>query len=146
MPDISVMQGYIEKSDLGNPERDKELLSQLNKMSPEEKFKWWQNELSRCIKCYACRQACPMCYCSECFVDSSNPKWIEKGLHSPDLQFYHVTRAYHQAGRCTACGPMGSGPNTGSRVLIRPTHEKQVARSRDCPGLAASRRGVGLSG
>ena len=45
-----------------------------------------------------------MCYCTECFVDSPNPKWIEKGLAPPDLQFYHIVRAYHQTGRCTACG------------------------------------------
>ncbi len=45
-----------------------------------------------------------MCYCSECFVDSSIPKWIEKGMAPSDLQFYHIVRAYHQTGRCTGCG------------------------------------------
>jgi ferredoxin len=45
-----------------------------------------------------------MCYCAECFVDSSNPKWIEKGLSHQDLEFYHIVRAYHQTGRCSGCG------------------------------------------
>ena len=77
---------------------------EFEKMSPEERWKFFEEETSRCIRCYACREVCPMCYCSECFVDSSNPKWIEKGFSSSDLQFYHIVRAYHQTGRCSACG------------------------------------------
>jgi len=76
----------------------------FEKMSPEERWAFFEKESSRCIRCYACREACPMCYCSECFVDSSNPKWIEKGLAPPDLEFYHIVRAYHQTGRCSGCG------------------------------------------
>ncbi len=77
---------------------------EFEKMSPEERWKFFEKETSRCIRCYACREACPMCYCSECFVDSSNPKWIEKSFSPSDLQFYHIVRAYHQAGRCSGCG------------------------------------------
>lgn len=76
----------------------------FEKMSPEERWSYFEKETSRCIRCYACREACPMCYCTECFVDSSNPKWIEKGLSPSDLQFYHIVRAYHQTGRCSGCG------------------------------------------
>jgi ferredoxin len=72
--------------------------------SPEERWRFFERETSRCIRCYACREVCPMCYCTECFVDSSKPKWIEKSLNPSDLQFYHVVRAYHQTGRCTGCG------------------------------------------
>ena len=73
-------------------------------MTPDERWNFLEKESSRCMRCYACREACPMCYCKECFVDSSRPKWIEKSLDPKDLQFYHVVRAYHQTGRCTACG------------------------------------------
>ena len=79
-------------------------VKEFEKKSPEERWIFFEKETSRCIRCYACREACPMCYCTECFVDSPNPKWIEKGLAPPDLQFYHIVRAYHQTGRCTACG------------------------------------------
>jgi len=85
----------------------------FEKMSPEERWRFFEKETSRCIRCYACREVCPMCYCAECFVDSSNPKWIEKGLSPSDLDFYHIVRAYHQTGRCSGCGaceracPMG---------------------------------------
>lgn len=76
----------------------------FEEMSPEERWKFFEKETSRCIRCYACREVCPMCYCSECFVDSSNPKWIEKSFSPSDLQFYHIVRAYHQTGRCSGCG------------------------------------------
>lgn len=71
---------------------------------PEERWNTFQKEISRCIRCYACREACPMCYCVECFVDSSRPKWIEKSFSPSDLAFYHIVRAYHQTGRCSGCG------------------------------------------
>ncbi len=85
----------------------------FGKESPEERWRFFEKETSRCIRCYACREVCPMCYCAECFVDSSNPKWIEKGFSPSDLDFYHIVRAYHQTGRCSGCGaceracPMG---------------------------------------
>ena len=77
---------------------------EFEKRSPEERWRFFEEETSRCVRCYACREACPMCYCTECFVDSSNPKWIEKSLSPSDLQFYHIVRAYHQTGRCSDCG------------------------------------------
>jgi formate dehydrogenase subunit beta len=77
---------------------------EFEKMSPEERWKYFEEASRRCIRCYACREVCPMCYCAECFVDSSNPKWIEKGLSPSDLEFYHIVRAYHQTGRCSGCG------------------------------------------
>jgi ferredoxin len=79
-------------------------IQEFAKKSAEERWKYFEKESSRCIRCYACREACPMCYCAECFVDSSNPKWIEKSLSPSDLEFYHIVRAYHQTGRCTGCG------------------------------------------
>lgn len=79
-------------------------VNKFEKKPPEERWRFFENETSRCIRCYACREVCPMCYCTECFVDSSRPKWIEGGLQPQDLQFYHIVRAYHQTGRCVGCG------------------------------------------
>jgi ferredoxin len=105
--DISVMQGYIGKSDLGNPAKDKELLDKLNRLSPEERFKWWQNELSKCIKCYACRQACPLCYCTRCAVEVNQPQWIPVKSNTHGNMEWHILRAMHLAGRCISCGECG---------------------------------------
>ena len=105
--DIKVMQGYIEKSDLGNPLKDKELLAELNKLSPAERFAYWQKELSKCIKCYACRQACPMCYCTRCTVEVNQPQWIPVQSNTHGNMEWHILRAMHLAGRCISCGECG---------------------------------------
>ncbi|MDP2940780.1 MAG: hypothetical protein Q8N85_00785, partial [Candidatus Omnitrophota bacterium] len=41
-----------------------------------ERSKFWEEEFSRCIRCYACRQVCPMCYCPKCVADQSMPAWF----------------------------------------------------------------------
>jgi ferredoxin len=105
--DIGVMRGIIEKSDLGNPARYKELLAELNKLTPEERFVYWQKELSKCIKCYACRQACPMCYCTRCTVEVNQPQWIPVQSNTHGNLEWHILRAMHLAGRCISCGECG---------------------------------------
>jgi formate dehydrogenase (coenzyme F420) beta subunit len=105
--DINVMQGYIEKSDLSNPPKYKELLDELVKLSPEERFAYWQKELSKCIKCYACRQACPMCYCIRCAVEVNQPQWIPVQANTHGNMDWHILRAMHLAGRCISCGECG---------------------------------------
>ncbi len=79
-------------------------IKEFEKKSSEERWRFFEKESGRCIRCYACREVCPMCYCAECFVDSSHPKWMGKGLSPEDLEFYHMVRAYHQTGRCSGCG------------------------------------------
>jgi ferredoxin len=105
--DIGVMKAYIEKSDLSNPDKYKALLAELNKMSPVEKFAYWQKELSKCIKCYACRQACPMCYCTRCTVEVNQPQWIPVKANTHGNMEWHILRAMHLAGRCISCGECG---------------------------------------
>jgi len=81
-----------------------EVLSELEGMDGKDRWAFWSGELSRCIRCYACRKACPMCYCDPCFVDQAEPHWADK---SPSLEsnlMFHLTRFYHLAGRCVDCG------------------------------------------
>jgi len=105
--DMQVMQAYIEKSDLGNPAKYKEQLAALNKLNPTERFEYWQNELSKCIKCYACRQSCPMCYCTRCTVECNQPQWIPVQANTHGNMEWHILRAMHLAGRCISCGECG---------------------------------------
>jgi len=73
-------------------------------MSPEQRWKYFEDLLAPCIRCYACRNACPLCYCPTCFVDESRPQWVGKGQDPVDVRTFHFLRAYHCAGRCTDCG------------------------------------------
>lgn len=72
--------------------------------SPDEKWAQFEEETARCIRCYACREACPMCYCPTCFVENWQPRWIETGQEQTDLDIFQIVRCYHLAGRCSDCG------------------------------------------
>ena len=80
-------------------------VARIEKMSSEERYEYWQNELSKCIRCNACRDACPACTCEKCVFDNPNSGVENK---SPSNEFeeklFHIIRAFHVAGRCTDCG------------------------------------------
>lgn len=79
-------------------------VEKIEKMSNEKKWEFFNNLISPCIRCYACRNACPLCYCPTCFVDESRPQWVGKSIDPIDTMTFHFLRAYHCAGRCTDCG------------------------------------------
>jgi ferredoxin len=78
-------------------------VARLEAMSPRERLAFWAKEFDRCIRCYACRQACPACYCFECVAEQLDPGWTSIAIDLPQKQFFHVMRAYHLAGRCSGC-------------------------------------------
>ena len=77
----------------------------LEAMTPDERFAFWQNELSKCIRCNACRNVCPACTCEKCVFDNANSGVENKSpTNSFEEQLFHIIRAFHVAGRCTDCG------------------------------------------
>jgi ferredoxin len=76
----------------------------IDAMSSDERFAFWKEQFSKCIKCYACRQVCPMCYCRRCIVDVNQPQWISTSSHTLGNFEWNLVRAFHLAGRCAACG------------------------------------------
>jgi ferredoxin len=69
----------------------------------QERWEYFMQEISRCIRCYACRQACPTCWCKECFAEHTDLKWIGMSTDISDTMIFHLTRIFHQAGRCVEC-------------------------------------------
>lgn len=69
----------------------------------EERAAFWQQQAERCIRCYACRQACPGCYCTDCFAESLDPEWVGIRIAPAESQMWNTIRAFHLAGRCISC-------------------------------------------
>ena len=80
-------------------------VARIEAMTPDERFAFWQNELSKCIRCNACRDACPACTCEKCVFDNPNSGVENKSpANSFEEKMFHIIRAFHVAGRCTDCG------------------------------------------
>ena len=68
-----------------------------------ERMAYWSREFDRCVKCYACRQSCPMCYCERCLADKNRPVAIRTSATRRDNFAWQIARAFHLAGRCVGC-------------------------------------------
>ncbi|MFC1938572.1 4Fe-4S dicluster domain-containing protein [Chloroflexota bacterium] len=79
-------------------------IKQLKDMSAQRRWKFWRNEFERCLRCYACREVCPACFCERCFVEESEPQWLLAVPRWQDNLMFQLIRNIHVAGRCTDCG------------------------------------------
>ena len=82
-----------------------DMVAKLEAMTPDERYEFWRGELSRCIRCNACRNVCPACTCEQCVFDNPNSGISQKAaVTSFEENMFHIIRAFHVAGRCTDCG------------------------------------------
>ena len=94
----------LESRDTKDAERFAQVEA-IEAMTPEEKFAFFQKELSKCIRCNACRNVCPACSCRKCVFDSTKYDTAQKAnVTSFEEKMFHIIRAFHVAGRCTDCG------------------------------------------
>ena len=78
-------------------------IAEMEGWTAQERLAFWLRHFDRCIRCYACRQACPGCYCFECVAEQVDPRWVGIALDVPEKYFFHLMRAFHLAGRCVGC-------------------------------------------
>lgn len=80
-------------------------VNRIQSLKDEQRFAFFRSELSRCIRCYACRNVCPACSCVKCVFDNADSGVSAKANDTEfEENLFHVIRAYHVAGRCTDCG------------------------------------------
>lgn len=85
------------------PHLESEELARLEAMTPKERWVFWQEHFSRCIRCLACRQVCPFCFCEQCLCDRNRPQAVEATPRPAGNTAWHIVRAMHLAGRCGGC-------------------------------------------
>lgn len=96
-----------------NPDAEYDEVKEFEAKAIEERWAYFTKEMAKCMRCNACRQTCPSCYCPVCFVEQSQPQWVGIGEDATDTQVFQFMRLYHMVGRCVDCGscvavcPMG---------------------------------------
>ena len=117
-------------------------LAAFEALSLEERMAFWEKEMSRCIRCYACRNACPLCVCRDhCVASSRSPHWVTQADGVRDKLFFQIIHASHLAGRCTGCGECQRACPVGIPVLML-----KRALSRQVESLFSYRAGVDAEG
>ncbi|HJV78487.1 MAG TPA: hypothetical protein VJ602_08900 [Paludibacter sp.] len=101
------VEAYVQANFPEYTEEDKKLLEHLNSLPRDERWQYWSEQFSTCVKCYACRAVCPMCYCPSCTVESNQPQWIKVSSETTGNLEWHTMRAMHLVGRCINCGECG---------------------------------------
>ena len=106
------------------------MVEKLEAMTPDERFEFWRGELSKCIRCNACRNVCPACSCRTCIFDNEKAGLATKANNNSfEEKFFHIIRAFHVAGRCTDCGecsrvcPQGIPLHLINRKFIKDINE-----------------------
>lgn len=94
-------------------------LLRLGSLPPEGRREHYAAIFDACIRCYACREVCPVCACVECAIDPGEraitprtrpsekacaPVWASRERQLSENAVYLTTRAMHMAGRCVRCG------------------------------------------
>jgi len=67
----------------------------------KERLQTMMEDSSRCTKCYACIENCPICYCVEC--STKKPYLVPPGVLPVPFMF-HLIRYAHVADSCVNCG------------------------------------------
>ena len=78
-------------------------IARLEALTPAERWAYWKEQFAKCIKCYACRQVCPFCFCEQCLCDRNKPQMVDTTPRPAGNTAWHIVRAMHLAGRCAGC-------------------------------------------
>lgn len=114
------------------PELDKKYaaeIARLEALTPAERWAYWKEQFAKCIKCYACRQVCPFCFCEQCLCDRNKPQMVDTTPRPAGNTAWHIVRAMHLAGRCAGCAecervcPMDIPLNLLNRKMARELKE-----------------------
>jgi coenzyme F420-reducing hydrogenase delta subunit/ferredoxin len=85
------------------PDPRDQQIAYLESLPPQERWAFWQDQFADCIRCYACRAVCPMCYCDTCITEQHRPQWVPTSIDGRGNTAWNMIRAYHLTGRCAGC-------------------------------------------
>ena len=92
----------------------------MEAMTPDERYAFWEAQYEKCIRCYACRNICPVCNCRECYADQNRVGWQGKQFNTAQNQVYGLTRTFHVGDKCVECGECDRVCPMGIPVMRQP--------------------------
>ena len=140
MSDIEIGEGDADSG----AEKEYEPVTAFENLPAEERWAYFEKEMAKCIRCTACRNVCPSCYCRICFADQSQPRWVDIGDDPSDTQIFQLMRMYHMVGRCVDCGsctavcPMGVDLRKFLKKLDKDAFDYVRPPGRRLPGRAGA--------
>lgn len=111
-------------------EEDRQLVEKIQSMTREERWQYWIREMSKCMKCYACRAACPLCYCNRCIVEVNCPQWIQAWSAPLTNMEWQINRVMHMAGRCVGCGACAKACPVGIPLHLLTQNMTEIIREK----------------
>lgn len=99
------LEPYPSQIDIGEKVEGRGNLAIVNEIEAkpeEERYRFWMDQFTKCIKCYGCRDICPVCFCPSCTLEDHN--LVHLGGMPPEIPIFHLVRAMHMADRCIDCG------------------------------------------
>jgi ferredoxin len=102
-----------EPSSAGFPD-----IEEFEKKPAAERRAFWEEQYKACLRCNACRHACPGCYCQECFAENLDPAWTGIRIAPAENQVWNLIRAFHLSGRCVDCGACEQACPTGIPLML----------------------------
>jgi len=109
----------------------------------KERWDFWTAEFSRCLRCHACREDCPLCSCTRCITDKTRPRWIDASSTPEGNWLWNVTRAFHLGGRCVECGNCEEACPVGIPLVALTHHLNRVAEREWGPRVTDDKVGRG---
>jgi len=144
--DFAAIEQYLASVARRRRDELEQEIAALDQMPREKRWAYWSDQMASCVKCYACRAACPLCYCSRCITDMNQPQWLPVASTPLGNLEWNVVRAMHLAGRCIDCGACAAACPQGIRIdLLNFALSREMQTQFGAEAGYSMRRGYALS-